>query len=156
MNADFLDMFNVRMMRVGAEAKNTEEAIRFVGGMMAAEGYVEELYWQDVYAREQKFPTGLPTQPVAIAIPHADPDKVLKGGIAVAVFKQPVKFRVMGSNDPDEIDVPVIFMLALKDFKNQPVMIRDLLTLIQSKAILKTIYEADSADAIMAAVKSVG
>jgi PTS system galactitol-specific IIA component len=87
MNADFLDMFNVRMMRVGAEAKNTEEAIRLVGGMMAAEGYVEELYWQDVYAREQKFPTGLPTQPVAIAIPHADPDKVLKGGIAVAVFK---------------------------------------------------------------------
>jgi mannitol/fructose-specific phosphotransferase system IIA component (Ntr-type) len=62
----------------------------------------------------------------------------------------------MGSNDPDEIDVPVIFMLALKDFKNQPVMIRDLLTLIQSKAILKNIYEADSADAIMAAVKSVG
>ena len=50
----------------------------------------------------------------------------------------------MGSNEPDELDVPVVFMLALKDFKQQTAVIRDLLTLIQSKTIIADIYQAGS------------
>lgn len=154
MNDEFLKMFDVRMMRAGAVAANAEDAIRLLGGMMAAEGFVEDLYWQDVYARELKFPTGLPTQPVSIAIPHADPDRVIKGGIAVAVFQTPAKFRIMGSNEPDELEVPIVFMLALKDFKQQPAVIRDLLTLIQSKSRLTEIYQAKTPQEIYAAIIS--
>jgi PTS system galactitol-specific IIA component len=115
---------------------------------MAHAGFVEKTYWEDVYKREGAFPTGLPTQPVAIAIPHANPDRVIKNGIAIAVFDQPVKFRIMGSNEPDKLDVPVVFMLALKDFKQQTAVIRDLLTLIQSKTIIQDIYEAASSSEI--------
>ncbi len=144
MDPNFIKLFDDKMMRVGAHAANTEEAIKLLGGIMAEEGFVEEAYWEDVYKREQTFPTGLPTQPVAIAIPHADPDRVIKSGIAVAVFEQPVKFRIMGSNDANELDVPVVFMLALKDFKQQTAVIRDLLTLIQSKTIISEIHMAKS------------
>jgi PTS system galactitol-specific IIA component len=154
MNEEFLKMFNVHMMRTGAIARNTEEAIKLLGGMMADEGFVEDLYWQDVYAREQKYPTGLPTQPFPIAIPHADPDRVIKGGIAVAVFNTPVKFRIMGSNEPDELNVSLVFMLALKDFKQQPAVIRDLLTLIQSKSRLTEIYQAKTPQEIFTAITS--
>jgi PTS system galactitol-specific IIA component len=149
MDKNFIKLFDEKMMQVNAQAANTEEAIKLLGGMMASEGFVEEAYWEDVYKREQTFPTGLPTQPVAIAIPHADPDRVVKSGIAIAVFSQPVKFRIMGSNDPDELDVPVVFMLALKDFKQQTAVIRDLLTLIQSKTIISDIYSAKSTKEII-------
>ena len=142
MDPNFIKLFDEKMMRVGAQAANTEEAIKLLGAMMAREGFVEEAYWEDVYKREQTFPTGLPTQPVAIAIPHADPDRVIKSGIAIAVFSQPVKFCIMSSNEPDELDVPVVLMLALKDFKQQTAVIRDLLTLIQSKTIITDIYKA--------------
>jgi len=148
MDSNFIKLFDVKMIQVGAQAANTEEAIKLLGAMMAREGFVEETYWEDVYKREQTFPTGLPTQPVAIAIPHADPDRVIKSGIAIAVFNQPVKFRIMGSNEPDELDVPVVFMLALKDFKQQTAVIRDLLTMIQSKTMTSDIYKSASAQEI--------
>ncbi len=144
MDPNFLKLFDEKMMRVSAKAANTEEAIKLLGTLMAQADFVGEAYWEDVYKREQTYPTGLPTQPVAIAIPHADPDLVIKSGIAVAVFNEPVKFRIMGSNDPDELDVPVVFMLALKDFKQQTAVIRDLLMLIQSKTIISDIYHAAS------------
>ena len=149
MDANFISLFDEKMMLVGAEAANAEEAIKLLGGVMAQEGFVEEAYWEDVYKREQTFPTGLPTQPIAIAIPHADPDRVIKSGIGIAVFKQPVKFRIMGSNDPDELDVPVVFMMALKDIKQQTAVLRDLLTLIQSKTIVSEIFHADSPKLIL-------
>jgi PTS system galactitol-specific IIA component len=144
MDPNFIKLFDEKMMKVNAQAPDTEEAIKLLGAMMAKEGFVEEAYWEDVYKREQTFPTGLPTQPVAIAIPHADPDRVIKSGIAIAVFDKPVKFRLMGSNEPDELDVPVVFMLALKDFKQQTAVIRDLLTLIQSKTLITDIHQAKS------------
>jgi len=144
MDEKFIQLFNEKMIRVGAEAANTEEAIKLLGTIMAQEGFVEEQYWKDVLKREQSFPTGLPTQPIAIAIPHADPDRVIKSGIAIAVFKKSVRFCTMGSNTSDELDVPVVLMLALKDFKQQTAVIRDLLTLIQSKGIIQTIYKASS------------
>jgi len=153
LDQNFIKLFDEKMMQVGAQAANTEEAIKLLGTMMADEGFVEEAYWEDVYKREKTFPTGLPTQPVAIAIPHADPERVIKNGIAIAVFSQPVKFRIMGSNDPDELDVPVVFMLALKDIKQQTAVIRDLMLLIQSNTIISDIYKAASAKEIYQLIK---
>lgn len=148
MDENFLNLFDKEMIAVNAQAADTAEAIQFLGGMMAAQGYVEPQYWQDVLKREETFPTGLPTQPVAIAIPHADPDRVIKSGIAVAVFQQPVKFRIMGSNTPDTLDVPVVFMLALKDFKQQTAVIRDLMLLIQSGETIQAIHQAENSEAV--------
>lgn len=87
---------------------------------------------------------GLPTQPVSIAIPHADPDRVIKSGIAIAIFEKPVKFRIMGSNALDKLDVPVVFNLALKDFNQQTAVIRDLMLLIQSWDMINAIHEANT------------
>jgi PTS system galactitol-specific IIA component len=148
MDENFLKLFNPEMIAVGAQAADTKEAIQLLGGMMAKNGYVEELYWEDVLKREETFPTGLPTQPVAIAIPHADPDRVIKSGIAIAVFEEPVKFRIMGSNTPDTLDVPVVFMLALKDFKEQTAVIRDLMLLIQSGETIRAIHEAGNSQEV--------
>jgi PTS system galactitol-specific IIA component len=153
MDPNFIKLFDEKMIQIGAEAANTEEAIKLVGAMMAHEGFVEEAYSEDVFKREQSFPTGLPTEPVAIAIPHADPERVIKSGIGIAVFKQPVKFRIMGSNEADELDVPVVFMLALKDFKQQTAVIRDLMLLIQSQTIVPDIYKATSPSEIIKVIE---
>jgi galactitol PTS system EIIA component len=153
MDPNFIKLFDEKMIKIGAEAANTEEAIKLVGAMMAKEGFVEEAYAEDVFKREQSFPTGLPTEPVAIAIPHADPERVIKSGIGIAVFKQPVKFRIMGSNEADELDVPVVFMLALKDFKQQTAVIRDLMLLIQSETIVPDIYKAATPKEIITVIE---
>jgi len=48
--------------------------------------------------------------------------------------------RRSSSNAPDTLDVPVVFMLALKDFKQQTSVIRDLMLLIQSGETIQAIY----------------
>jgi len=86
---------------------------------------------------------------VAIAIPHSDPGKVIKSGIVITIFSPPVKFCIMGSNDADELDVPVVLMLALKDIKQQTAFIRDLLALIQSNTINSDIYFAKTTQEVL-------
>ena len=56
MDPNFLNLFDEKMMQVGAKAANTEEAIKLLGAMMAQEGFVEAAYWEDVLKREETFP----------------------------------------------------------------------------------------------------
>ena len=156
MDENFLALFDVNMMRVGAQAENADDAIRLLGEVMAEAGYVEETYWQDVLQRERNFPTGLPTQPVAVAIPHADPDHVIRSGIAVGVFSHPLTFCLMGSNQGETLQVSLLFMLALKDFKQQTQVIRDLLNLIQSGDLLVGISQAQTPCQIMDLIAQTG
>ena len=98
-------------------------------------GYVKESYLPAVLNREEEYPTGLPTNGVGVAIPHADTKHVLKPGIAVATLKDPVKFNVMG-NPEQEIDVKLLFMLAIKEPEVQVNILKKLVSIFQAKELL--------------------
>jgi len=150
MNTSFINLFDEKIMKVGLEAENAQDIILQLGELMAARGFVETTYGKDVFEREKSFPTGLPTQPFAVAIPHADPDHVIISSIAIGVLQDPIIFQQMGSGGTIELSVPLVFMLALKDFKQQTAVIRDLITMIQNKDLLQSILEAQSAEEIHA------
>jgi len=61
-----------------------------------ATGYVSEEFAEDVWEREKIFPTGLPTQPFGVAIPHADPDHVKQSAVCLGILNSPVFFNQMG------------------------------------------------------------
>lgn len=61
------------------------------------------------------FPTGLPTEPIGIAIPHTDAERVNRGASAVGVLPQPVVFTEMGCDDDSFVDVYAIVVLAIHD-----------------------------------------
>lgn len=92
-------------------------------------------YLPAVLNREEEYPTGLPTNGVGVAIPHADTKHVLKPGIAVATLKDPVKFNVMG-NPEQEIDVKLLFMLAIKEPEVQVNILKKLVSIFQAKELL--------------------
>jgi mannitol/fructose-specific phosphotransferase system IIA component (Ntr-type) len=52
------------------------------------------------------------------------------------------------------LDVPVVFMLALKDFKQQTAVIRDLMLLIQSGETIQSIHAAKSSATIYDLIRS--
>ncbi|MDA4633637.1 PTS sugar transporter subunit IIA, partial [Escherichia coli] len=68
-----------------------------------------------VLAREAALPTGLPLGlDNNVAIPHTDPEHVLKPGLAMATLCRPVAFCNM--EDPEEkLQVSVVFLMALND-----------------------------------------
>lgn len=79
---------------------------------------VNEGFLEGVRIREQKFPTGLPTEPFGVAIPHTDPGYVKQNAISVGVLRQPITFTVMGTED-ETTQVRLVFLLALNESQKQ-------------------------------------
>ena len=114
------------------EVSNNEDALKFLGQRLFDEQYVKESYIQAVVAREKKYATGLPTEIYGVAIPHTD--------IAIGILNKPVKFIMMGTDDT-EIDVKVVFMLAVKEPQEQLQLLEKLMTIFQDKNILNNIVD---------------
>ena len=69
-----LDLLRKTMILPSLEASEAEGCIRSLTKAMVEEGCASPEYAEDVIRRERTFPTGLPTEPIGVAIPHADPD----------------------------------------------------------------------------------
>jgi PTS system galactitol-specific IIA component len=145
MQYTLMDLLKPEHIQVGVEAATAQEAIQKLTDSLVISGHVSAEFAQDVWQREQTFPTGLPTQPLAVAIPHADPDHVQRSAIAIGLLKSPVKFAQMGSDGSTLLDVRIIFLLAIKEREKQVEMIRQLMTLIQTPALLEGLAKAEDA-----------
>ncbi len=102
-----------KLILCDVDAKDFQDALRQMAGHLKKEGYVEEGYLDMLLERERKFPTGLCTKPFAVALPHTEPDHVIKPCIAVAKLRRPVEFHEM-VNDQNTVDVRFIFNLVLQ------------------------------------------
>lgn len=129
-------------IRVGVEAEDAQQAILQLTGALLETGHVVPGFAEDVWNRELVFPTGLPTQPLAVAIPHADPDHVEQSAVCVGVLNSPVQFGQMGTDGSARLDVRLIFMLAIKEREKQVEMIQQLISLIQSADLLEGLVAA--------------
>ena len=88
------------LVLVGLGAPDAQAVIEALAARLHAGGLVDADYGRQTCAREREHPTGLPTQPFAIAFPHADADGVRRSALAVATLARPVVFQNMG--DPEE------------------------------------------------------
>ena len=66
-------------------------------------GYVRDSWHDAICAREKSFPTGLQFEKIGIAIPHVDPENIVKPYIAIIKPKAPIDFAPMA----DMVDHPV-------------------------------------------------
>ena len=132
--------FDKKMNFFDLEVKDRNDALESMAEKLYASGLVDESFHKGILDREDHFPTGLPILPYGIAIPHTDADKVITPQIAFASLKKPVKFRLMGSQN-EEVDVSLIFMLALKKAEDQLTMLQRLIELFQNSSILLKFVE---------------
>jgi PTS system galactitol-specific IIA component len=117
--------FNKSLVALDLEANDAKEVISSLAGKLYGQGLVAMEYGAQTWAREELHPTGLPTKPFCIAFPHADAEGVHHSALAVALMKQPVKFRNMA--DPEEsLDVIMVFMLANRNPEEQVQTLRNL------------------------------
>lgn len=127
------------------EATTKEEALQLLGSQLIKKGYVKEGYVESILNREKAYPTGLPTEPFGVAIPHTDGDMVHQSTVAFASLKNPVKFLMMGTDDK-LVDVQLIFMLALKSPDDQLEMLQKLMGLIQDPEMVSKLVHIKSVE----------
>lgn len=131
----------------GVRVGDAEEAIRFLADRLLQKGCVAPEFPDAVVEREKKFPTGLPTPGIGVAIPHTDKGHVLTPRIAVAVLESPVFFGEMG-NPEKKVSVELVFLLAIRDPKAQLENLKKLMALITDREGLREMRAASSAEEI--------
>jgi|YNPBryunderm2012_1023409.scaffolds.fasta_scaffold02196_8 PTS system galactitol-specific IIA component len=136
------DLLTSEHILVNLEVKDSREAIDKITGVLVNTGHVSPEFAEDVWKREQTFPTGLPTQPLAVALPHADPDHINRSAICIGILNSPVRFAQMGTDNSETLDVHVIFLLAIKEREKQVGVIQQLVTLIQSGSMIEALAKA--------------
>lgn len=117
-------------------------------------GYVKDSFYEGVIKREEVFPTGLALGEYNVAIPHTEAEHVVKPCISVATLGSPVKFKNM-EDDTKDVNVDIVFMLALNEAHSQLEMLQQLMQLIQSKSILKEILEAENGEEIIKIIEGI-
>lgn len=142
-----------RAVRLDVDAPDAAAAIRMAGEPLVEAGWVTSDYVEAAVARERAFPTALPTEPEAIAVPHADPDGVRAPAIAILRLRQPVSFVEMATADRN-LPVRVILLLALQS-KDQAAVLGALVRALQGEALLSFLVDSSSPAAVAERIRAV-
>lgn len=134
-------MIDIDLVSLDMEAKTSMDVIYNLGKLMQDKSYVKDSYIDAVIAREEELPTGLNIDNFYVAIPHTDSNHVNKSNIAIATLKSPVEFREM-INPDGKINVELVFLLAVKDPKEQVTLLKSLMSVFQNKKLLIKIKNA--------------
>lgn len=109
-----------------------DTVIRELGHKLLQQGYVKPGFIESVFEREEMGPTCLQG---GLAIPHADPQYVIKAGVAVATLAEPVEWW--------GLQVDLVFLLALRVTDRQ--LFESLLKVINDERKTQIIRSANSA-----------
>lgn len=138
------DLLRPEHLVLNLEAQDAREALERLVAPLVQTGHVEPEFAQDVWEREQVFPTGLPTQPLASALPHSDPEHVRQTAVAIGTLKTPVRFGQMGTDGSVGLDVHIIILLAIKEREKQVELIQQVVELLQSPGLLEQLAAAET------------
>ena len=137
------------LVHVFEQPVTRDEAILTLSSLLQSAGYVKDSFGQACLEREKVFPTGLPTEPFGIAIPHTDCVHVKRGAIAVGILPEPVQFVEMGCIDESYVDAHAIVVLAIADPEAVTSVLRELAMSFQDAEFLIGLKEASSADTVL-------
>lgn len=142
-----MGLINEHLVFPDQQFADNEAALRFLAGQLNAAGKVHDDFFDAVWAREQKFPTGLPAGKINVAIPHADAKYVKESAIAVATLAQPIPFHNMAVTD-QEIPVSLIMMLAIHEPHGQVQVLQNVMALFQDEQHLAKLLQEHDAHAL--------
>lgn len=142
MAGNLVDAIDPEAVILGAKAETSEEIIRLLASRLHALGYVTDSYADAVVKREQTLPTGLPLGGTNnVAIPHTDPQHVIRAGVALATLASPVIFANMEEPE-EEVSVSTVFLLAINNKDKQIATLQQIMEMIQEPNILDALQKA--------------
>jgi galactitol PTS system EIIA component len=141
------------LIELGINKTIKEDVIKILADKLKAKGYVKDGFFENVIKREKDFPTGLPTV-IPVALCHTEAKYVNQSAMAVGTLVHPVEFNEMGTPECT-IQAEIIFLLALKDPKDQISYLKKMVTVFKSKETLEAIRDAYDAGELVAFLKEI-
>lgn len=139
------DMIKRELIQFDLEATDQNDFFDRTVDQLVRLGYVKESFRAAIKTREATYPTALPTQPEAVAIPHSDPQHLHEPFILAARLANPVAWHEMGRNEVQH-PVRLVFMLGFTKSDGHVLLLQALLNNLQDAPFMKALSEAASAD----------
>ncbi|MBE6083392.1 MAG: PTS sugar transporter subunit IIA [Tissierellaceae bacterium] len=148
------NMFFKEAIFLDIEAKSTDDVLDYVYNKLHSLGYVTEEFRAAVKEREKKYPTGLPGPIYDIAVPHTDPDYIVKPFIAVARTKEGIPFVQMGTRDL-HLKTRIVFVLGFKTGKYQVKILQTLVDLFIQGTMAEEFMKVNDEDEALELLKNI-
>lgn len=132
---------------IGGEGR--QQVLCQVAAQLGSLGIVRESFLPAVLQRENNFPTGLPTQPYALAIPHVDICHVKRNALAFVPLAAPVEFGLMGGAEGETVAAEALLVILMADAQKQTDMLCSLSALFQSPKALSSLKTADDKGCVL-------
>ena len=145
------DLLKRDLVQLDWEVADQDEFFNRMSDRLLGLGYVEESFPAAVKARERAYPTALPTQPEAIAIPHSDAEHIIEPFFASTRLASPVTWHEMANNDETHA-VRFIFMLGFTKEDGHVEVLQILLENFQDPGFMQRLDRARTEDEYVAAL----
>nr|WP_295974479.1 PTS sugar transporter subunit IIA [uncultured Bacillus sp.] len=140
----FTRLFNQDLILTDFDCSTKYEFFERISSFLLERDYVTDNFKEGLVKREEKYPTGLRTEPYHVAIPHADPENIVKPFIAAIRPKQPIEFLEMATDD-QTVNAQLIFVLGLKRSENQAPLLQKLIDMFMNKEVMdQLLVETDT------------
>ena len=130
-----------------ADFHTKEELFKAVGKKFGELGYVKNSFSDALAEREKNFPTGLATEPFQVAIPHTDPEHVIKEAVSCIRLKNPLKFKDVG-DDENDINAEFVFVLCIMEPEKQIDVLKALVEALSNEKIMNGIKTAKTPEEV--------
>lgn len=147
---------NEKNIFVNVDVKDFPELITTIAQPLIEEQDVVEEFPLQVIKREGNFPTGLPTEPIGVAIPHTDAKYVHHNRVTIATLKNPIQMEVMGGMDDTKIEVSIVFLLALGQSNKQLNILQKLMGILPDADLLERIKNGTVEEIYQIAKEEIG
>lgn len=126
------------------EATSRDDLIGAMAAAAVAAGYATTGYAADVIERENLYPTGLPTEPLHVAMPHAMvQDHVTQAAIVIARPAHPILFKEMGDGEHD-VTADIVFLLVAQGDQGHMAILQRLICIFGNSNALQTLGAAQT------------
>lgn len=144
--------FDEKVIVLNKEVSDRKEGLEILSLLLQEKGIVTADFYENILKRESVYPTGLLINGYGVAIPHTDSEFVNKSQLGFLKLNKPVIFNEMGTLD-NQVEVNMIFMLALKEAHEQLSMLQQLIAMFQNEEVMKSLMNVSNEEEFLAIMK---
>ncbi len=148
------DMIKKELIELDFDVKNQNDYFKKISERLQSLGYVRDTFLNAILIREENFPTALPLKPYIVAIPHVEPEHVIKPFIAVSRLKSSVEWREMAANE-NILSTKFVFMLGFLEYTDHVNLLQVLIENFQKHDLMDKLLNANDKDEFMKALMEI-
>lgn len=146
-----IELFASNLVFFDLEADSREEFFQKLGEKLSEQGYIKDTWYDAILTREKNYPTGLECEQIKVAIPHTDPEHLIKPYIAVVKPSKPITFDFMaGMGDP--VDAELIVNLGIKHEGGQVEILQQLMGIFMNEEAVNDIMAQTTEEGMVEAI----